>query len=714
MGNLIEEALETMRAGLPVSLVPPECVPRLWRIASCMAPISKLRIGLECRLGAGADTVDIQQGIHSTNGEPVLLAEQVNRLMASAEGPLHLIWSRVSAFAAAWRDQSYPSFAHIDEFWMEFDDPASAANPAPSVFIGLRRNAPKEETRSAVEIALEMLLGEPLNLSVREHLATIFEACTDHAFVRHVGLMLSRKDTVVRVNVADLRCDQIDTYLSRVEWPGPRDELSAINLGMFCLVDVITLCFDVGEQISSNIGLECFLEGRPPDRRWKGVLDELVARKLCTSEKREALIAWPRQVDPATSHVSWPAALIGASFYRPVDQFGVILQHLNHIKISLSEHRVVEAKAYFGITHEWMQVECKENKPGPRPYGRRKRKSLAGQRSTHNSGGERAISDSIEKAVSFLIDSRTLAGWWLDFPTMLEGSDEWVTAFVGSSLASINDARARHVALHAWLLLSGRRHRTGGWGYNALLPVDTDGTTWGLRLAAAIGTQGSQPAKHARRVLAAHLLPDGGLPSYREDVLSHSRESPTDGALSGWCRIAHPCITAAAAILEDGRPRDYLRRTQHEAGHWSGYWWEDDEYTTVLAAEALASRGDDKDRTRVDAAIRWAAFRISATGAVHSASSGSASAFATASCLRMLALGGGDLTHQEERRRAVAWLLEQQEEDGSWRASALMRVPGPEVLNPAGKIGPDAIYLDEEAIFTTALTVAALEAARNR
>jgi hypothetical protein len=713
MGNLIAEALETMRAGLPASLVPPECVPRLWRIASSLVPIAPLRIGLECRLGTGAETVDIQQGIYATNGEPVLLAEQVARLMASAEGPLHLIWSRVSAFTAAWRDQSCPSFAQIDEFWMEFDDPVSAAYSAPSVFIGLRRNASQEETRPAVETALEMLLGEPLSPSVREQLARIFEACTDHALVRHVGLMLSRKDTVVRVNVKDLRCDQVDTYLNRVGWTGSRDELSAIIPSMFCLVDTITFCFDIGERMGSNIGLECFLEGRPPDRRWKGVLDELVARELCTPEKREALIAWPRQVDPATSPVPWPAALIGASLYRAVDQFGVIVQHLNHIKISLPRHGAVEAKAYFGITHEWMRIGSKEDKPGQPALGRRKRKSLAGQQSTFDFGEERGILDSIEQAVSFLIDSRTLAGWWLDFPTMLDGSDEWVTAFVGAALASTNIARARQVALHAWSLLSGRR-RTAGWGYNALLPVDTDGTTWGLRLAAAIGTEGSKPAKRARSILEAHFLPDGGLPSYQEDVLTHSRENPSHGALSGGRRIAHPCITAAAAILDDERPRAYLRRTQQEDGRWSGYRWEDDEYTTALAAEALASRGGEKDRARVDAAIRWAASRIGANGAVHSASSGSDSAFATACCLRILALGGPDLTHEEEQRAVVSWLLEQQEEDGSWPASALMRVPSPEVLNPAGKIGPDAICLDEAAIFTTALTVAALEAARIR
>jgi hypothetical protein len=714
MGNLIAEALETMRAGLPASLVPPECVPRLWRIASSLVPIPKLRIGLECRLGTGAETVDIQQGIYATNGEPVLLAEQVGRLLALAEGPLQLIWSRVSTFIAAWRDQSEPSFAEIDEFWMEFDDPASAAYAAPSVFIGLRRNPSQEATRSAVETALELLLGEPLNPSVREHLASIFEACNDHAFVRHVGLMLSRKDTVVRVNVSDLRCDQVDTYLNRVGWTDRRDQLSAIFLGMYSLVDLITFCFDIGERLSSNIGLECFLEGRSPDRRWKGVLDELVVRGLCTTEKREALITWPRQVDPATSPVPWPAALIGASLCRPVDQFSVIVQHLNHIKISLQANGAVEAKAYFGITHEWMQIECKENKPGPTALGRRQRKSVVDQRSTVNLGEERAILGSIEMAVSFLMDSRTLAGWWLDYPTLFDGSDEWVTAFVGSALASTNIARARRAALHAWSLLSERRARTGGWGYNSLLPVDTDGTTWGLRLAAAIGTQGSQPAQRARSVLAAHFLPDGGLPSYRGDVLTQSRESATDDGLSGWCRVAHPCITAAAAILDDERPRAYLRRTQHEDGHWSGYWWEDDEYTTVLAAEALASRGGDKDRTRVDAAIRWAASRIGATGAVDSASSGSPSVFATACCLRILALGAVDLAYEEERRRVVTWLLQQQKEDGSWPSSALMRVPGPEVLDPAGKIGPDAIYLDEAAFFTTALTVAALEAARIR
>src|SRR5205085_779729 len=80
------------------------------------------------------------------------------------------------------------------------------------------------------------------------------------------------------------------------------------------------------------------------------------------------------------------------------------------------------------------------------------------------------------------------------------------------------------------------------------------------------------------------------------------RLRPPDGSYAGWCATSHACVTAAAASVGYEPGREFLRSAQHADGSWRSYWWDDDEYATALAAEALAATGDPDDRARVDEA----------------------------------------------------------------------------------------------------------------
>src|SRR5205807_960568 len=101
-----------------------------------------------------------------------------------------------------------------------------------------------------------------------------------------------------------------------------------------------------------------------------------------------------------------------------------------------------------------------------------------------------------------------------------------------------------------------------------------------------------------------------------------------DGSYAGWCG-AHTCVTAAVAALDHAGPSvTYLLEAQRADGSWSGHWWDDDEYTTARAVEALARR--PCARGAVDRAIAWCVKRIGGDGAVHSRAHGGPSPFATA------------------------------------------------------------------------------------
>src|SRR5581483_8849805 len=72
---------------------------------------------------------------------------------------------------------------------------------------------------------------------------------------------------------------------------------------------------------------------------------------------------------------------------------------------------------------------------------------------------------------------------------------------------------------------------------------------------------------------------------------------------AGWC-AAHTCVTAAAATLGIAPTMgSYLCSTQTAGGSWAGYWWDDDEYATAWAVEALSAPAANAASVR--AAVSW-------------------------------------------------------------------------------------------------------------
>lgn len=341
-----------------------------------------------------------------------------------------------------------------------------------------------------------------------------------------------------------------------------------------------------------------------------------------------------------------------------------------------------------------------------------------------------AVEKAIRSATAFLLAGRDGDGWWRDF-NVAGPSDAWVTAYVGWTLAAVDDERAHQAAREAWYLLRARRRWGGGWGYHARVPGDADTTAWALRLADQVGDARRLAARRARRFLAGHVRPDGGVATYslpgpiaRFTGLAHR--------FSGWCS-SHECVTAAAAAVErfPARPRllRFLRERQREDGSWSGYWWHDPAYATALAVEALCRVGDRDDRRRVEAAAAWAVMQVGGDGAVSTPLDPSGSPFATAGVVRILATAAG----REERlsepgaivrslARASDWLLRAQGPQGGWRPSARLRIPPPDLADPdafrrwgrdgTGEASIGTVVLDPQGLFTTATVLAALRAAR--
>lgn len=351
------------------------------------------------------------------------------------------------------------------------------------------------------------------------------------------------------------------------------------------------------------------------------------------------------------------------------------------------------------------------------------------------------ITDALDYLVSAQADGR-----WRDFETLAGGSDEWVTAYVAVMLARSGHERARAVARTAARRVVRRRLWSAGWGYNRRVPADADTTAWVLALLSHSTATAPVSRWRARRFLTRHVGEDDGVSTYGGSGSIRAFTGLSDVSFDGW-RSSHPSVTAAAVpSLPDEQRRaalGYLRRVQREGGKWRGYWWPNDSYPTALATAVLVDAESVAARASVLDAVEWALSQFEENGSVLGAAFRTASPFATACCLRVLAAGdrltgsGGRCDGVVERRDAtdggrweavnatardaLDWLSRQQNADGSWAASATLQVPPPDEPDPAaydeyetGKPRVGGVHLDRERTFTTATVLEALLAATDQ
>ena len=344
---------------------------------------------------------------------------------------------------------------------------------------------------------------------------------------------------------------------------------------------------------------------------------------------------------------------------------------------------------------------------------------------------DRQLHQAMDKAIAFLLEARDKGGWWKDFLTPAGVSDAWVTAFVGNALIRIPDASATEAAHAAWQLLEQRETDMGGWGYHAKVPADADTTLWSLQLAEALGLGDSPRSQQAYTFLLRHIKNNGGISTYEQELPIQKYIGLPEEIISfqGWC-CAHTCVTAAAASLAKLREQilPYLRQQQQANGRWCSYWWFEDEYSTALAATALAQNGrEGSDRQRVEQAVNWGVERLQQLRNANQPAE-----FAIAWCLQLLTLTKDLTSVREIVLESIQHLIESQREDGSWQPSAKLRVPRPDILNPesvenwklwTGKFSApltlekvlentfNLYSLDRNAIFTTATVLQALQRA---
>jgi hypothetical protein len=278
------------------------------------------------------------------------------------------IWRHVDDFAVRWADPSFPLYRAVDNVWLEFDvDGVAPAILIPGVFFGLQPSG-QETARgvayepnldgyiTTIETVKQLLSGNELAPRKLEMLSDCFRALSSSEHVFQVGLMLSRGTEAVRLCITIGSVEHTVEYLARVGWPCSEADVLGVLEPIGSLVDYVYLDIDVGETEHHKIGLECYFDGNRQPRtepRWGLFLDSLVREGLCTTYKRDALLAYPGYVDENAEGISWPRALRRASQLLGGRSLSTFIRTLHHVKVVYQPGEGLEAKAYLAVNHHW-------------------------------------------------------------------------------------------------------------------------------------------------------------------------------------------------------------------------------------------------------------------------------------------------------------------------------------------------------------------------
>ncbi|MFN6535642.1 MAG: prenyltransferase/squalene oxidase repeat-containing protein [Nostoc sp. EkiNYC01] len=688
----LKDSLQPIKPHL-TPLVCPEAIEQLDSVSSYFPDAIASTYGFEYRLQPSAPVVDFAFQVTETGRE--ILAGLNPNTRLSEDFNKHPIWQQIQKFCGEWADPSSLLHYFIGDLWLEFDskldgDTSTNNIPIPGLFFGV--TSPPDNSGISFnyswiwEQAMPLLLGTPLPPALEKKFIDCIKRLPPQTSIFQVGMMFSRTVEAIRLCLVGSPSELLP-YLKEIGWTGQLAEVENLVNSLSGCVDGIILDLDIGEQIYPRIGIEGIFLTRYQacvNGQWESLLDYLTSQGLCAKETRDALLKY--------------------SGYSLVKRLGdrIYVRGLNHIKLIYQSGQPLTSKIYFGAMHQPLSKI-----PG------RSARTVSTEDATKQ---ERGDAETIESAVTFLLTARNSEGWWIDFQLAAGLSDEWVTGYVGAMLANIRDNRIPEAVSTAWNLLNSRRHRANGkWGYNRLPPGDADSTGWVLQLAHAIGESNSERARQAMQSLAAHQRPDGGICTYEseESIRAFIHASPEIG-FAGWCG-SHTCVSAAIAALPEYRfqLQDYLRSTQQNDGSWLAYWWQDPEYVTALAAEAIAACYPNSDC--ITNAVAWGMNRLNSQGFVATSDNPSGSPFATAWCLRLLTLRRQDTPVQAAIAKVTNWLLAQQQPNGSWISSARLQVPLPDDLNPNqfnqwiyhGTIQGSLVF-DKHCVFTTATVLQAL------
>lgn len=349
-------SLETLAPHVPPSLISGRRMADIRGVGRVLPIGISSLFGFECRLGETEPRADFLLRMSPAVGQPMLAgAHGTHRLPQELTG--HAVWRRVKQFCSSAADPMSPLHGRFTDMWLEFDVGETVQRvPVPSVFMAPSVGSPRQADYSwMARAAVPLLIGHRLSSAVERRLMACIEALPDDTAVFQIGVMLARAVDAVRLCIVFDDATRIPAYLATIGWTGEPEPLRGLLSRLSGSIDAVSLDIDVAETVGPKAGLECYVYGPRLSARWRPFLNDLTSAGLCTEAKREGLLAWPGFDAETASSGDWPEELRRVSAFLGHGTQSVLVRWLHHVKLDYVPNRIVEAKAYLAVRHQWIR-----------------------------------------------------------------------------------------------------------------------------------------------------------------------------------------------------------------------------------------------------------------------------------------------------------------------------------------------------------------------
>lgn len=341
------------------------------------------------------------------------------------------------------------------------------------------------------------------------------------------------------------------------------------------------------------------------------------------------------------------------------------------------------------------------------------------------------LKDSILKATEFILNMQNTDGSFNEYFNEAGMSDVWATSFIASYLGQKN---VGHGLSHAYKNCMNKAtdfiintSNNNLWGYNKEWIPDADSSTFAQ--IAIYQAKGKINANSLEAWLK-YQIKDGSFSTYNnpDHILSSLNWKSNSDTVQGWL-APHDCVSASAFYFlmqvafkseNSGSLRDYLKNTINNQNMWNAYWWSSPIYTTSFMIKSFQYVTDNELKHLIDKSAESILTSQNKNGSFGD-NYCKDSAFYTALVIDSFC----DNSHlyiqsQKQIGNAVNWLLSNQMSDGSWLSTHAMRIPAPNILDPAkieswlvGTKGVNIRAKEFSRLFTTAVSLSALSKYNN-
>jgi hypothetical protein len=339
MPATLADYVAALRACVPRALISDQAMSAILELAGTLPPCQLA--GFECRLGRNQPTVDFQVQVPRW------------RFQLSGESPQSPAWRCLRGFWEEWFDPSSTLHPEVSAVGLEFDMDRSTAS-GPAIFLALR-NAGADADLLAAVIGR---LADAANLArTQSSLRACVAALPNGASIQFIGAMRSRAGGALRVNVSGLPAGQIPDYLIAAGWPHPVAPLRPILIALADRSDDLALCLDITDRLLPRIGIECVLREQPShEPRWSQLLAYLTSLGACTIAKAGALLTWTGDILEPQAGTRWPANLFWGDQLLGTRAVSTFYRYVSHTKVVYQPEQPIEAKAYLGFFHQWLDA----------------------------------------------------------------------------------------------------------------------------------------------------------------------------------------------------------------------------------------------------------------------------------------------------------------------------------------------------------------------